>query len=227
MIFFICIVYIIQMTEFDIFDKALDIYEENNKNKQLESISKLCKHKILINEGGIVHCSQCGEQVLKENNFEKEWRYYGNKDTKNYNDPTRVHTRKIVDKNIYSDVENMGFNQNIIEIANQIYHDVTKDNIKRGKSRQGIVFACIFHAYKINGNPQTSASLMNHFNLKRKQGLTGMKYVQLNSPKDSQIHNAIITPKHLIKEIMFNFKGTTKVLLFSQTLYKFRKKSQN
>jgi len=204
------------MTDFDIFDTAINIYKEEIKEKENEidvdsenDTTDECEHKILINEKGIVNCADCGEQVFKEKSFNKEWRYYGNKDTKNYNDPTRVHTRKIVDKNIYGDVENMGFNHNIVELANQIYHDVTEDSIKRGNSRKGIVFACIFHAYKLSGDPQTYESLIKHFRLKKKQGLTGIKHVQLNSPKNSLIHTTFITPEHLIKEIMFKFERTT------------------
>lgn len=202
------------MSEFDLFEKALNIYETNeNFNKIEKDVDpdepEKCIHTNTTYEKDILHCDDCGEQMLIENTFDKEWRYYGAKDTKNSNDPTRVQMRKNEDKNIYKDVENMGFNHYVVEKANEIYHEVTKDNIKRGNSRKGIVFACIFQAYKLNGNPQTYESLIKHFTLSKKAGLAGIKHVSLNIPKDSDIHTTYITPEHLIKDIIFKFKGAT------------------
>ena len=81
---------------------------------------------------------------------DKEWRYYGQADNKRLSDPNRVHLRKIEDKNIFKDVENMGFSDKIVYIANQIYLQVTNGQIFRGNSRKSVIFACIFHSFKIN-----------------------------------------------------------------------------
>ena len=196
------------MSEYDIFKEALDILGNDNKESAELNIM-ICKHTKVINDKNILFCAECGEQISVEQNFDKEWRYYGNKDTKNYSNPTRVHMRKSDDKNIYKDVENMGFDENIVELANKIYHDVTKEKIKRGKSRKSIVFACIFEAYKLKNNPQTYETIINSFNIPKKSGLAGINHVSLHLSKDMKSKTTYITPKHLIKNIMFKFKGAT------------------
>jgi len=102
----------------------------------------------------------------------------------------------------------MGFGEKIISIANIIYSQVTGGLIKRGNSRKAIVFACIFHAYKLSGKPQTHDKLIQIFSLTRKSGLAGLKFVNLNSPKESEIHTTYITPINLIEDIMNKFKAT-------------------
>ena len=71
---------------------------------------------------------------------------------------------------------------------------------------KAIVFACIFHAYKLEGKPQSCEQLINIFNLDRKIGLKGLKHVNLNSKK--QIKTTYITPQNLIREIMEKFDAT-------------------
>ena len=198
------------MTEFDIFTEALDILKENTVVCPSEEIDlEKCQHLKTINDKNVLYCSDCGEQIYIEKNFDKEWRYYGNKDTKNYSNPARVHMRKNDDKNIYKDVENMGFDENIVDLANTIYHQVTKDKIKRGKSRKSIVFACVFEAYKLKNNPQTYETILNSFCISKKSGLAGINQVNLHISKELKSKTTYITPKHLIKSIIFKFKGAT------------------
>ena len=116
--------------------------------------------------------------------------------------------RKSDEKNILKDVENMGFSDTIVTKADSLYTQVTKGQIYRGNSRKAIVFACIFHAYKLSGNHQTPENLIKLFGLDRKNGLKGLKIVNVNAPKDSQIHTSYITPEHLVNDIMDKFKAT-------------------
>lgn len=179
----------------------------NNNSKDIPKDSS-CEHLNSVVEKGITLCIDCGEEMLKSLSHEKEWRYYGNNDTKNMSDPNRVQMRKNDERSIYKDVENMGFSDKIISIANDIYTQVTKGNIKRGNSRKAIVFACIFQAYKLSGTPQTHDKLIQIFELTRKTGLQGLKHVSLNAPKDSSIHTTHITPEHLVKDIMDKFDAS-------------------
>jgi len=197
------------MTEYDIFAEALNMFEDVSSPDKPEKKLGVCKHEKTINDKNILFCADCGEQISVEKNFDKEWRYYGNKDTKNHSNPTRVHMRKCDDKNIYKDVENMGFDENIVELANKIYHQVTKDKIKRGKSRKSIVFACVFEAYKLKDNPQTYETIINSFNIPKKSGLAGINHVSLHISKELKSKTTYITPKHLIRNIIFKFKGAT------------------
>ena len=197
------------MADFDLFEKALFVYESSiSKEPEIEDIEfEICKHENYSTEGSIVFCIDCGEELEKNIFQDKEWRFYGQSDNKRTSDPNRVIPRKFEDRNIYKDVENMGFNDKIIHIANQIYTQVTKGQIFRGNSRRAIVFASIFHAFKLQGRPQSHDKLIKIFDLDRKLGLKGLKHVNLNAPKDSLIHTTYITPENLIEDIMDKFKA--------------------
>jgi len=184
--------------------EEIDIKTETHELS--ENIS--CNHKNISNENSCILCLDCGKELEKSIFQDKEWRYYGQSDNKRTSDPNRVHIRKIDDRSIYKDVENMGFSEKIVSQANQIYIQVTKGQIFRGNSRKAIVFACIFHAFKLQGKPQTHENLIKIFDLSRKASLKGIKHVNLNLPKDSPIHTTYITPINLIEDIMDKFKAT-------------------
>lgn len=212
------------MTDFELFNKALSEYskEENNNTINLESLHNnlptlgsihnnsipCCNHENTTVENGILSCLDCGEEINRTITHEKEWRYYGPTDGRHSSDPNRVQLRKVEERNINKDVENMGFSETIISKADEIYNQVTRGQIYRGNSRKAIVFACIFHAYKIAGKHQTPENLIKLFGLNRKNGLKGLKIVNVNAPKDSQIHTTFITPEHLVHDIMDKFRAT-------------------
>jgi len=177
--------------------------EENEENKSTE-----CSHKNIIEEKGMGVCIDCGEEVEEKIDTEKEWRYYGYGDNKHGSDPTRTQMRKSEERTIYKDVENMGLSENIINKANKLYTEVVKGKIYRGNFRKSIIFACVFHAFKLNKNPQSHDRLIGLFNLSRKTGLKGLKFVNLNAPKNSKIRVTYITPIDLMGDIMDNFSAT-------------------
>jgi transcription initiation factor TFIIIB Brf1 subunit/transcription initiation factor TFIIB len=197
------------MSDFSVFEDALSELEEKKKEHDTTTITATaCRHTDCNEEGGIVTCLNCGKELEKNIFHDKEWRYYGQSDNKKTSDPNRVTLRKIPDKNIFQDVENMGFSDKIVASANQLYLSVTKDQIFRGSSRKAIIFACIFKVYLMNGIAQTHESLIKLFDLDKKVGLKGLKYVNLNLSKDSMIHTTFITPVHLIENIMDKFNAT-------------------
>ena len=208
------------MSDFELFNTALDEYKNNIKNNseldtnteeciyQMEDNSDFCLHLNITVEKGVDVCIDCGEEITKKIQNTKEWIYYGQSDTRHSSDPNRVQIRKSEERNIYKDVENMGFSDKIISEANKIYFQVTKGQIFRGNSRKAIVFACIFHAYKLSGKPQSHDKLIHVFNLNRKTGLKGLKHVNLYAPKNSNIRTAYITPINLVEEIMEKFSAT-------------------
>ena len=100
------------------------------------------------------------------------------------------------------------FNDKIVTQANTIYSQVTQGQIFRGNSRKAIVFACIFHAYKLSGCPQGHEDLISIFGLNRKDGLKGLKHVNLHAPRDHKIHVTYITPGVLIDNVMKKFSAT-------------------
>lgn len=165
-----------------------------------------CHHTETINENNIIICIECGEEIQRTVMHEKEWKYYGaNAHTP---DPNRIQLRKSEEKSIHKDVINMGFSDTIISKADELYSLVTNGHIYRGNSRKAIVFACVFHAYKMMSMHQTPEQLIKMFGITRKSGLRGLKIVSINTPKNSDIHNSTITPIHLINDIMDKFKAT-------------------
>jgi transcription initiation factor TFIIIB Brf1 subunit/transcription initiation factor TFIIB len=185
-----------------VFETKLAVSEKNPEN------SSTCVHDNVIIEKGVGVCVECGEEINQKITHEKEWRYYGQSDNKHSSDPNRVQMRKTEERSIFKDVENLGFSESIIAKANKIYAQVTQGKIFRGNSRKAIVFACVFHAYKISGKPQSHERLIQIFNLNRKTGLRGLKYVNIYAPKESKIRTTYISPISLIDEIMQKFTAT-------------------
>lgn len=174
---------------FDIFDEIEQKYENIDSSSDTNDDKESCSHKNTVNEGGMYLCRDCGIELSKVMSYEKDWRYYGNDDTRKNSDPNRCHIRKVEDKSIFKDVENFGFSEKIVNTANDIYTQVTKGRIYRGNSRKAIIFGCVFHSIKMNGKSHTCESLGEIFKLDRKIILRGLKHVSLNAPKSSQIKN--------------------------------------
>lgn len=202
------------MSDFTLYDEVLEQYEKMNiSNSETKSINKLdttilCIHENVVNEKGVSVCIDCGEETQNKILHNKEWRFYGDSDNKHNIDPNRVQIRKNEERTIFKDVENLGFSETIISKSNKIYSEVTQGKIFRGNSRKAIVFACVFHAYKMSGKPQSHERLIQIFNLNRKTGLRGLKYVNLYAPKESKIRTTYISAKSLIEETMEKFSAT-------------------
>ena len=181
-----------------------------------QSSSQECKHENIIMENNLRICEACGSELEQTVSHEKDWTYYGVSDNKHLSDPNRCYARRSDAKTILKDVENLGISERIINIADKIYAQVTQNKIYRGKSRRAIIFACIFHAYKIDGNPQTCDNLINLFGITRKFGLKGLKQVNLNMDKEFNQNVNYVTPEDIISEIMTQFDAdkdqTTEVI---------------
>ena len=200
-------VIILKMSEFKLFNKTLEKYNINNEKNEKKNIENICNHINMIVENGKNTCIDCGEEIERTISHDKEWRYYGSSDSKRNNDPNRVQIRRNDDRNIFKDVNNMGFSDKIIDMANKIYNETTNGKIYRGNSRKAIIFACIFHSYKLYDSPQSHEKLIRMFSINKKSGLKGLKYVNLNASKDSKIHTTYITPQNLISDIMDYFSA--------------------
>jgi transcription initiation factor TFIIIB Brf1 subunit/transcription initiation factor TFIIB len=208
------------MTDFEMFNNLTCSFDRDINMKVLCSE---CQHHDIVLENGISLCTDCGEQIDRPIIYDKDWRFYSAGDS-GRSDPNRVHARKIEEKNISKDVVDMNFSDSIVSIANGIYTQCTNGQIYRGGSRKAVIFACVFHAYKLAGNHQTPDNLIRTFGLTRKAGLKGMKIVNVNIPKDSDIHQTTISPNHIINDIMNKFLTTTQQ---KQEVYDIYKKIDN
>jgi len=201
------------MTDFELFNEALNEYKKQKTDiEDIEDDNKIekknCCHGNMTKENGTNVCVDCGEEMVRVISHDKEWRYYGQADSRHSSDPNRVQQRKSEERTIFKDVENMGFSDKIVTAANKIYIQVAKGQIFRGDSRKAIIFASIFHSYKLSGKPQTHERLINIFDLNRKTGLRGLKHVNLHAPKGSNIRTTYITPVNLVEEIMEKFSAS-------------------
>mgnify|MGYP005642288989 CR=1 FL=1 len=162
----------------------------------------MCSHEDTVMDKSTLTCVDCGEEIQKDI-------FLDNVCLQNtQQDVSRCHIRKKNVKNIYKDVEQMGFGEKIVSIADEIYTNVTHGKIYRGNSRKAIVFACIYNAYKINENPQCHETLIKMFNLDKKYCLRGLKHVENNVPNNSPIKRMHITSKTLIINILKRFEAT-------------------
>lgn len=162
-----------------------------------------CTHLNTTTVNSDVTCTDCGMIVDKVQTYEKEWRHYGSETKSN---PARCMARKTQGVIILKDLENFGIPRNVITIANEIYVQVTKGHIKRGKSsRKAIIAACLFHAYKKIGQPKscdTLRDMLKDIGLDKSDFIFGLKQVALNTEKSEDIHSTYITPKDIVIEIM-------------------------
>lgn len=193
------------MDTFDIFKKISS--SSSTEEKETENDTQpLCNHDVVVTVRGISLCELCGTEVCGKNVDTDEWKYYGISDNKGTTDRNNCYIRKQKDKTIYPDLMNVDIDTRIKDIANDIYVDVCNGKVHRGGRRKAIVFAAVFHAYKIDNNPQSWEQLIQLFNIKRKDALKGLKFINDNVSKNSPIRELYITPEHLINEYLLKFK---------------------
>lgn len=198
------------MSDFELFEQAIAIYE-TKKSPILDNCEEnICQHFETITENGVISCQECGEEIHHKIMHEKEWTYYSSSSGKKFSDPNRTQARKTDERSIHKDVENMGFSDSIVDIADEFYNKAAKGQIYRGDSRKALIFASIFEAFKLTNNYQLPEILLRQFNLPRKKGLRGLKIVAVNLPKDTKVVNTkVVTPPvHLIYDIMDKFRAT-------------------
>lgn len=168
-----------------------------------------CPHKNIIEEDNIKVCEDCGLEIYGEISFDKDWKFYGlSGDGRKTLDPNRCFRRKTEVKNIFKDVENMGFSEKTISVADEIYNKVANGKIFRGDFRKAIIFACIFYTYKKIGKPISFNKLRTCFNVNRSMILKGMKKVNNVVAKMDDICDKYITPVEIINEIMDSMSAT-------------------
>jgi transcription initiation factor TFIIIB Brf1 subunit/transcription initiation factor TFIIB len=182
-------------------DFLFDISLQTNNSKKNENS---CKHEETINENGIDVCLSCGIALYDKINNEAEWRYYGDNDNQHSSDPSRCQYRKGQERGIQTELAQLGFSQQIIEISDKLYNKATKGEIKRSNLRKGIMLASVFQAYMNINNPQTTEKLQEIFGIDRKVVTGGINYFRKKVPKED-IKISYITAEHFIPEILDTF----------------------
>lgn len=136
-----------------------------------------------------------------------EWRYYGAADNRCSYDPSRCQFRsKNPDKGIRKDLERLGLPSHVINLADQYYTEVTQNEIKRGNLRKGIMFACVFEAYKDINKVQMPDHLRKLFGIDKKNGSRGLTYFHRRRKRRGD--RQYITAEHFIPKICERFNLT-------------------
>lgn len=186
-------------TDFDFFNLMLKKRDDCEKSESITTCSNnttLCIHKNTVDGVYNKICVDCGIEI-NDNTI-----------LKSHPDTNRCNIRRNNEKNIYQDVRDMDISDKVIRVANDLFIEVTSDNIRRGNARRSIVFACVFQAYKILGRPQNPDTLIKLFHITRNAGMRGMKHLNKHIPKNSKIRSTQITPVDIIKNIIEKFNST-------------------
>jgi transcription initiation factor TFIIIB Brf1 subunit/transcription initiation factor TFIIB len=164
----------------DYYDENPDInmdYEEYDEKEEEEKDSDKtnCKHTKV--SGNI--CLSCGIELTNISE-QQEWRYFGNSDNRYNNDPSRIRITKTIDKNILKELDKYSLSDYIKHESNSLYLKiVNKNEILRGSSRLGLIFAVVYTCYKNSTTPKTSDEINELFKLDKKIISEGLKTLKL------------------------------------------------
>lgn len=199
---------------FDLMSTLDPVINSDHPSSEIE-----CTHPECIYSEENTICTQCGKYTQSNLDLGKEWKSYPSSGGKFVKDPSRVAARKVYYKGIHKDVTYMNFSDEVVSIADDIYKEVTKGGIKRANSRKSIIFACIFHAYKIVGKPQPRDKLLTLFNISKSLANSGLKFVNLNASRFSPIRTSYITVPDFIESIMQNISATQSQIEEAKNIY--------
>lgn len=187
-------------------EKSVELSSDSDSDQEID---KDCSHRNTFNKAGLQTCEDCGIELYQEISLEQEWRFYGDRDTKNFSDPSRCQRRKTPEKGIKLDLERMGFPSDIAIEANRLYMIVTKDEVKKNNLRKGVTFACLFEAYKHFNRHQVPEELRKKLDITRRCMSKGLIYYRRRCNRE-EISTDTITPRHYVPAIMetFNIKQT-------------------
>jgi transcription initiation factor TFIIIB Brf1 subunit/transcription initiation factor TFIIB len=172
-----------------------------------EYVNEDCQHSQTVTKNGLEICEECGMELYQEISSEQEWRFYGEKDTKNNSDPSRCQYRKSPEKGIQKELEKLGFPSDIATEADKLYMKVTQGEIKRSNLRKGITFACLFEAYRLKNRHRVPEELRLKLDITKKCMSKGITFYRLKCDK-KEVSTDTIMPKHYIPGVMerFNIK---------------------
>lgn len=164
-----------------------------------------CRHCGLVVPMEFLAGTSAGSMLDKQQ-FRPEWRNFGEGDS------SRCYMRRQ-DKlrTVMGDIVHLIRDPEVLSRANQLYFQVTKKDILRKSSRRGVIFACVFHAYKENGQARTPDELAIILNMRKKVVSKGLKYFYMQLSKTEQLNPVYITPFHffptLWRQVGLTFDG--------------------
>jgi transcription initiation factor TFIIIB Brf1 subunit/transcription initiation factor TFIIB len=111
-----------------------------------------------------------------------------------YGENIQNHYRKTKHiKGIHTDVETLQVPQEIADMANDMYLNVTQNATQKGDNRKGIICSCLKHAYMRHGIPMTIERLSFLMGIKQRPIYKGCQMVA-----DVYSETSIVSPSDLI-----------------------------
>jgi transcription initiation factor TFIIIB Brf1 subunit/transcription initiation factor TFIIB len=160
---------------------------------------KKCLHLDSFQEGTNHVCLDCGE-VLPLKNEESIAKHH------TYTTLSYVY-RKPAKRSIHKDIAHLPIPKMVVDTANELYLNVYATKACQNKQRQTLIFACIFHAFKMHHIPKSLDMLKSIFNstytTKSKSIHSGLKLVTITLKMiGTHQRGDRVTPYHLIGEIL-------------------------
>jgi len=183
--------------------------------KELEEEDDACAHLYITKEHGFEICKDCGLEVKRILNYEQDWGRCMNNKGSHY-------LRKSDDSSAYQELDNYGISEEIIQKVNDLYSNVTSKSVYRGQYKKAIVFGCLYYVYK---NTDGVSTIKNIFNLDKKTILKGIKFINLNMPKNSDIKTKYITDKEMINDYVDKLKLKENTEEICELYYSIKNKS--
>jgi len=189
--------------------------------EQEEKSESSCVHSNVTKEDNLEICIDCGVELFSGIDTEQEWRYYGFNDTRFSSDPSRISMRKDEKKNIFKDLDNYGLRGELRDKVNELYLDIVgEDEILRGNTRTGLIFACVLNIFKEMNIPKTTEELSEIIDVSKKTISKGLKMYKLRiANRGKKITNNHSTACDFIPKIMKKFNSSKEHIEKIQQLY--------
>lgn len=164
------------MEDFDLLEQIIDSVICG------EEPTDLCEHKERKTDKGVYVCLDCGfsEKVNDGQTYTSH----------------KMYKRSSRSTSISASIQQKGFDNDIVIIADKIYAAVINADAKRTGNKRSIVCACIFLALKFVGRPMDYSYVYTNFGIKKKSALKGLKIVNtaIAKKKDFEYYNVISSP---------------------------------
>lgn len=174
-----------------------------------------CNHSNTRNENDNIICEECGiciDQIIVNR---KDWKSI---QTCSY--------KKVKNVSIIDDVKNMGFSDEIISKADDLFKFVTQGKIYRGKPRKAIIMACIYKILKSNDVACDVRRLPILFGINQRDCNKGFQVIAFSLKNLSSIEETCATPESIICDILKNWETSSDSIDNILNLYKKMKSVQ-
>jgi hypothetical protein len=124
---------------------------------------------------GKIFCVRCGLQGLADE---------PSMDVRTLLDTADMRSRRTDTRSIVNELLEMNFRRSVCEMANNIFLEITDGQTYRCKSRQALIWVCVFSALKSHGLADYQI-LQNQMKIRNKKMMQGLKRLAFQKRKDS------------------------------------------